>query len=79
MPDPDELTVKANEVYGYMARHPFHENIDLTFIFTLCGLRLGSEEAKSVWERILLRFSIEEEYRKKTSGQSQTNGHLPEQ
>jgi hypothetical protein len=78
MPDPDEITLKANEVYAYMARYPIPEQIDLTFIFTMVGLRVGSEEAKEVWERLLDRLAIEREHRERTSGRAQTNGHQPE-
>jgi hypothetical protein len=78
MPEPDEITLKANEVYAYMARYPIPEQMDLTFIFTMAGLRVGSDEAKAVWERLLDRLQIEAEYREKRAGGAATNGHQPE-
>jgi hypothetical protein len=77
MPELDEITEKANEVYAYMARYPIPENIDLTFIFNMVGLRVGSEEAKEVWERLLDRLAIEHEHRAKTQGSGTMNGHQP--
>jgi hypothetical protein len=78
MPEPDEITQLANEVYAYMARYPIPEHMDLTFIFNMVGLRVGSEEAKDVWERLLDRLEVEREYRERKSGRAQTNGHQPQ-
>jgi hypothetical protein len=76
MPDPDAVTLLANEVYAHMARWPFPEHgADLTFIFRLVGLRVGSEESRAVWERVLTRLHIEREYREKRGeGSPHMNG-----
>ena len=75
MPAPDEITVLANQVYTYLARYPFHDQLPpLEFIFKLVGLRLGSEHAKAVWDRLLTRLEIEAEYRDKREGRASPNG-----
>jgi hypothetical protein len=79
MPEPDEITMKANEVYAYMARYPIPQHIDLTFIFNMAGLRVGSEAAKEVWERLLDRLQIEREHREKMQRPGMMNGHQPGQ
>jgi hypothetical protein len=71
MPDPDETTRLALEVYGWLARHPFPEHPpDLGFVFRLVGIRLGSEQGREVYDRVLQRLEIEEEHRKRTAGET---------
>jgi hypothetical protein len=78
MPEPDEITQKANEIYAALARWPFPEHLpDMGFLFALQGIRVGSEESREVYERLLDRLAIEHEYREKTQGPGTMNGHRP--
>lgn len=80
MPEPDEITILAHQVYAYLARYPFREHPpDLTFIFQLVGLEIGSQKSRDVYERILLRLEIEADYRQKREAtqQPQANGKPP--
>jgi hypothetical protein len=78
MPEPDDITVKANEIYASLARWPFPEHLpDLGFLFALQGIRVGSEESRDVYERLLDRLAIEHEHREKTRGPGTMNGHRP--
>lgn len=75
MPEPDAITQKANEVYAFMARWPMAEHQpDLSFIFRLCGIRVGSEESQQVYERVLKRIELEREHKAKMDGTASTNG-----
>jgi hypothetical protein len=79
MPEPDDITVKANEIYAALARWPFSEHLpDLGFLFALQGIRVGSEESREVYERLLDRLAIEHEHREKTQGPGRMNGHPPD-
>jgi hypothetical protein len=69
MPDPDEITLLANQVYMYMARWPFPERpIEMEFVFKLLGLPLGSDKSRQVYDRLLLRLETEADYRGKVQG-----------
>jgi hypothetical protein len=76
MPTPDAVSEKANEVYAWLSRHPFPEHPpDLGFIFRMVGLRVGSQESRDVFERLLDRLALEREYREEREGHAQQNGH----
>jgi hypothetical protein len=69
MPEPDEISQKAMEIYNYMARWPIPDQpLPLEFIFKLVGLPLGTDQSRKIWDRILLRLEIESDYRKRKEG-----------
>lgn len=75
MPEPDEATIVAEEVYGWLAQWPFPEHPpDLLFIFRLVGLRVGSPTSREVYKRLADRCAIEREHQKRLH---QTNGQPP--
>jgi hypothetical protein len=43
--------------------------------FRMVGLRVGSQESRDVYERLLDRLALEREYREKREGHAQQNGH----
>jgi hypothetical protein len=76
MPEPDWLTIKANELYSYLARAPFPEHPpDWHFLFRLVGVEVGSDASRQVYERLLLRLSIEREHRQRQQGPSPPAGN----
>jgi hypothetical protein len=69
MPDVDEVTQQAQDVYTWLAEHPFPEHApDLSFIFQLMGITLGTPRSRDVYRRLLDRLALEREYRERTKG-----------
>jgi hypothetical protein len=69
MPEPDEVTQTAQQIYAWMARYPFPEHgLDLSFLFRLAGLTLGSRLSREVYERIGQQLALEREHREKREG-----------
>lgn len=72
------------EVYHWLAQWPFQEHApDLGFIFRLVGLRVGSEQSREVYQRLMDRLALEREHQRLatpgaaeagTSGQEQSPG-----
>jgi hypothetical protein len=75
MPEPDEITLLANQIYGYLANSLFPEHPpDLIFLFQLVGLQVGSEKSRQVYDRLLTRVMIEREHRHSRDGHGDANG-----
>lgn len=69
MPEPDAITIKAQDMYALMATWPFPERgYDMAWMFAMCGLTPGSDDSRAVWARVLTRIHLEKEHREKMGG-----------
>jgi hypothetical protein len=76
MPEPDEITLLANQVYGLLSESLIPDQPPpIEFIFRLVGLPIPSEKAIKVYERLLLRVRTEREYQQLRHGDTSSNGN----
>lgn len=78
MPEPDEATLQAEQIYGWLARPVFPDHPpDLSFLFRLAGLTPGTPESREVYERLVARVALEREHRRLRDGESSNGAANP--